>query len=197
MDAVITPQTATLIAACVASLLSFITLIVNVLSTRSAAQREALRKTLYEDVNDLGNQLYRCVAMSKNMVDTNSDDSFEEYRTKAAELQSQINKIRGRVRYSLRGLDSGIREVRATLFYILQLKNQRKDPVAARIITLSTKLRKSLDSAIFRALVIGRPPTRFQLLVIRYRAWKLRSCFEQNDPRKSAATNHVKNNIRH
>lgn len=188
MDAVITPQTATLIAACVASLLSFVTLVVNVLSTRGAAQREALRKILYEDVNEIGNEIYHCVAMSMNMVNANSDESFEKFRKKVLARQSKLNELRGRVRYSLRGLDSGIRDVRATPFYILQLKNKRDGAVSLRIIKLSTKLREALDAAIFRALVTGRPPTRFQLFVVRYRAWKLRSCFERNDPRTHVAS---------
>lgn len=182
MDHPISAETATVIAAIVSAFFGLASVAISVMYSNRLAQNEAIRKLLYEDINKLGAELYHTVAISKKMLNSKSEEKFEELRLKAHSCRSQLNDIRVKVRYSLWGLDKGIEAIRSTPFYIFHYKNDKSNPIALKLIDLSTSLRRSLDVAILGALVSGRPPTLIRRSVVRFRVYRLERHFKKHAP---------------
>jgi hypothetical protein len=173
---------ATLIAAIVAASSALIGVFVNIYNGRVLPKREALRKVLETELNNIGSCLYLMVSLSQKMVDAKSQDSFLNFQKMAEEQRQELNKLRSKLRYSLWGLDQGLREIRSIPFYIGHYKNSRPNASANKLVRLATKLRVALDTAILLTYVSGTPPGRWSRLRIWFWGWRLRRCFTKGRP---------------
>lgn len=179
---------ATLIAAIVAASSSLIGVFVNIYNGRVLPKREALRKVLEVELTNIGSCLYLIVALSQKMVDAKSVDSFSNFQEMAEKQRQELNKLRSKLRYSLWGLDHGLREIRSIPFYIGHYKNSRPNISATKLVRLATKLRMALDAAILLTYVSGTPPALWSRLRIRFWGWRLRRCFAKGRPRPAQSS---------
>lgn len=178
-------DTATLIAALIAATAATVSTLINILNSRSSAQRDAVRTLLAEEVSEIGNCLYQLVALSKRMTDAGTDEKFNELLRRANDVKDTLNKLRGKNRYALWGLDDGFRTIRWVHSYISHHRHTRSGAAASEIIRQSTSLRLALDKAIMDVYFSGRPPTLRRRIVVRWRAKKLRKFFDDGAPEDS------------
>jgi len=142
-------------------------------------RRAAVRSLINEDIQELGNLIYRIVAISKKTVRAKSSESREKWRKESYECRNKLNELRGRVRYSLWGIDDGLRALRSSTFYAEHYIDDKIN--ADRMLKRSTNLRIALDKAIVDAFHMGRPPRFWQIWSIQFCAWRLNRCFSESE----------------
>ncbi len=151
-------------------------------ATQLVEGRTTRRALLTSEFNEIGHLLYRIVALSKNMADSGTNESFAAIRVKAMDASKQIDDLRLKFRYALWGLDDGFRTIKWMPVYIAHMKDNRKSKRTVKLIKLGTKLRRSMDKAICYSYFNGAPPSNISILMVSYRAWRLRGYFDSGKP---------------
>jgi hypothetical protein len=162
--------------AIIASTSSIIAVLLNQLFSKGNSQRQAARSLIENDIQELGNSLYSMVAHTKVLLDAKTPEYRSKTDQKIKELRIELNVLRGKVRYSLWGLDAGIKAIRSVPVYAAQCINNEKRGI--ELITLATSVRKSLDLAISDAYAQGSPPSLRRRLFVKYRVWRLQRRFD-------------------
>ncbi|MEK9509442.1 hypothetical protein WI460_14695 [Gemmatimonadota bacterium Y43] len=151
-----TSDDVTLIAAGIAATASLVALGFNIWNHRSSETRAALRVILAPVVDELGERIHEVVAMSTMMSKADSEQSRLKWREQAAAAAEKLKRARRRVRYSLWGLDEGLRTLARTPDWISHLSAA---PVSAKqLLDASGELAEALDEAVRSAYLTGRPP---------------------------------------
>lgn len=178
----ISREEAMIYAALIAAVFSLVSAFINYLSSRSNEVTKASRRLLEKDFNLLGSLIYELMAYSTGMAKAKSDEKFDEKRDVASETIIEVDKLRRNARYSLWGLDGGLRTIQWMPNYIAHNKKDRASDRVKEILNLGNELRDSIDKAIMRAYFTnGRPKWRHRMHV-KYRAWKLRRYFDNSKP---------------
>lgn len=175
--------TVTLVAAIVAAGASLIVMLLTILHQRSSELRVARRAALDKIIVDLGALFHELLATCNVYTQARSPESEQKWIGKAFQARDRIKSIRPSVRYSLWGLDEGLR----TLTRLPEwLEHKRADSEATKeLLTAGDNLRKALDSAILGSYKHGRPPSLFERRRVCRRADQLRKAFGERPAMES------------
>jgi len=171
--------------ALIASFSSLAVTVLNYIATGENARRQAIRSILEQDIRELGNVIYSIVAHSKILVEAGPKDKRDDVKQKIEEGRGKLNTLRGKVRYSLWGMDEGFRAIRSVPVYAAHcLENKER---GRKLIRMASTLRGSLDKAISDAYALGQRPSTCRRLLVKFHAWRLRRSFERGASKSSDA----------
>jgi hypothetical protein len=173
----------TLYAAAIAAVASMASALLAYRAGKVLDRNSAHREVLAASMENMGDKLYELVAFSKKMTEAKSDEGFDSKRLEAEASAHDVDGLRRRLRYPLWGLDPGFRTLKWLPIYIAHYKKNREGTKAQRMISMATRLRRALDSAIVSSYYAGRPPGLVHQWRVRYHAWRLRRQFGQDDER--------------
>jgi len=173
--------TVTLIAAVIAASAAILSVLSNILFLRGSEFRGAYRKSLETVMLDLSECMHAVVATSAVYLKTSSGNpGRKKWLNKLATAQTQLKVIRPRVRYSLWGLDEGLRTLSRLPDWVAHASS---DPERANDILQKGKaLSKLLDSSIRKSYFRGKPPSYLEKLLVRISASRLRRSFSASTP---------------
>jgi len=172
-----TKEEVTLAAAVLAVLSSLVSLFVSIKSQRGSEFRAAHRKLMEPYLEELGKAIHEAMAttsvyLSKISSGTNS----ESWRERAEMAKKDLGVIRRKVRYSLWGIDSGLRDLTRLFSWVAHNKDY---PLRAQLIfDRGEALRRSIDSAIRSSYQHGCPPTLRHRLSVQYQSYRLRLSYK-------------------
>lgn len=151
--------TATLIAATIAAVASFISLIHKEGSERSAEHREIVRERLRPLIEELGDSIHKIVACWVMAIKDDDRNNLAYWETKQDEAKQSLRSIRYRTRYQLWGLDDGLK----ALLSLPEVHFEDRASLEHLIVPI-TKLRIALDVSIRNCYQHGRMPSLFERL---------------------------------
>jgi len=152
--------TATLIAASIAAIASFISIFAN----KASEFRAAHRKTLSDYIHDLSKTLHQVVATSDILTKTNTDENWRNWKEKSEDAKKKLKEMRPELRYTLWGLDYGFKMLSRLPDWVVHAQKYPKHE--EKIVTKGAKIASTLDKCIRKSYQKGRPP-RF------YEVWKV------------------------
>lgn len=162
---------ATLLAAAVAAAAS----LYNVFAQRSSSLREAHRTKLDPHIDDLSRHLHSIVAASKVYLQKKGEISIDNWRKKANQSGRELAKLRPALRYSLWGLEKGLRTLNRLPHWV---QHSNHDPeLAGRVAESGDKLRKALDFSVRRCYASGRSPSWYERLWVERRRKQLEAVY--------------------
>ena len=165
--------TATLLAAVVAAVASLATLVLSTLTSRAAEFRASFRQSLDPHIADLGEAIHETIAISKMLIRAQGDESTGNWRLRGKRAQGQLKSLRGQMRYSLWGVDEGLRVLTRVPDWLDHLRTFPES--SEKLFARATGLSEYVDLVIYRAYRRGRPPNFLERMRVRYLAWRLRS----------------------
>ncbi|MFY1711621.1 hypothetical protein [Tritonibacter mobilis] len=104
-----TKETATLIAAGLGAVISILNLLLAGNFRKQEEMRGAIRLAAAENLNDVGRLVHEVIALSYVLAKVNSDQAHKEKHEKAREAADRLKSKRLDVRYSLWGIEEGLR----------------------------------------------------------------------------------------
>ena len=164
-------------AAIIAALLSFITLLQN----KKTEIREANRKKLELYIDDLSESIHEIMAFSTIMLKNKSEESLKNYKSRADEAKKKLKELRKKIIYPLWGIDDCIQQLTRVSDYTSYTLKDKK--VATKNVKRAKLLAKSIDCCIKNCYIHGRNPTLAERLFIKYRTYRFTRV--RNDYRKS------------
>jgi len=171
----------TLIAAIIAALSSIITLVINLIASRSSEMRVAYRNSLNPYLSDLSNEIYSTIARSKIITKAKSATAITSWRNRAKESKTKLKEIRLMLRYQLWGITDSMRTLALLPDWI---EHARRFPgYSDELLRKEHALGVALDNAILTAYTNGRRPNWLEQVRVRYAAKNLREVYKkmQND----------------
>lgn len=169
---------AVIIAASIAALTSTASFLLNLFNKMGSESRSAYRKTLEKHYNSLGELLHQSVAIPDVMAKRISlNQSIEGWANKNSKVKKKLEHCRKQVRYSLWGIDNGIRRMTRISNWVTHCK-YIPDRVY-EIVETADMLRKSLDKIIMKSYKKGRRPTFLDILKVKYRVWRLENKYNE------------------
>jgi hypothetical protein len=170
--------TAAIIAASIAALASIANLFFNIFNQIMLENRSAYRKTLERHYNTLGELLHQSVAISDVIAKRISlSQGIESWTNKNSKVKKKLEYCRKQVRYSLWGVDDGLRRMTRVSNWVTHCKCI-PDRVYEIVVT-ADKLRKCLDRIIMNSYKKGRRPTLLDRLKVKYRVWRLEKKYHE------------------
>lgn len=160
----------TLIAAVIAALVSIISLLVSTSSKFSSEKREINRKRLEPLIEELGANLYGLMATTVLLIRDKNTVNKGYWLRQIEESRKALRRIRLQVRYSLWGLDEGLRMMISLPDLIYSKKVENK----IEILHKATNLRNALDIVIRNCYQLGRSPNYFERKKINFWVTKLK-----------------------
>jgi hypothetical protein len=174
----ISAQTATLIAAAVAAVASVLSLCVNVFAQRLAERRTAIRAEIAKNLGDLGEAIHQTVAITTVLLRRiEEEDNIVSWREKAKAAKAALETVRRKVRYSLFGIDIGLRTLVRLPDWILH--KRKTIALASGLQEVGEDLRNELDRVIVNCYRFGRLPTWRERRRVQKKAEAVQSSFEQ------------------
>ena len=167
---------ATLIAASIAAGVSLLNLIWTIWSQRSAEVRAARRQVIVVDLKLLGKALHETLALSNIQLKCIAEPIHKEKYKRAAEAARSLKDLRHEVRYSLWGLDEGLRVLTRLPDWIGHAKGSPE--TAEELFRRASRLGDALDEAIRKAYVFGAEPSFWQRLRVNREAAALREYYQ-------------------
>lgn len=185
MEIDLNTEMATLVAAVIAALASFGTIVLTGRGKQQEELRAATRQAIAENLNEIGRLIYEVVALSNIQTKATSDQSHKVKYANARAAAAKLKNKRLEVRYSLWGVDKGLRELSRLPDWV----GHAKAIPAARleILNAGTKLADELDAAIRHAYLSGALPNAMTRWRVARSAKKFRKAYEgfQRLPRAS------------
>lgn len=168
---------ATLIAALLAAAASMWTALFVAVSKRQEDMRNAVRQAAATDVHEVGQLIHETIALSTLLSRYSSPETFKPKYSEAVAVAGKLKKKRLEVRYSLWGLDAGIRELTRLPSWL----GHAKHDVAAstRILAAGKALGNSLDGAARQVYITGTLPGLFGRWNIERKRLALRKVYEE------------------
>ena len=167
-----------LLAATIAAVSSFITLLLSLRAQRSSELRVAHRDGLEPFITELSEALHANLATSNVILKTASGEAFKRWQDRSNEARKKLKELRPKLRYSLWGLDEGLLVLSRFPDWIQHLRSDAK--LAEKLLKKGNQLRRALDYSIRNSYIYGRPPAIYEKLLVRYCAWKCRRLFSNS-----------------
>lgn len=173
---IMSKETATLVAAIIAASASIIGVLLAAFQKRREEVRAATRQAVAENLNELGRLIHETIALStlqsKYTSDANHKLKYASARAAAAKLKSK----RLDVRYSLWGIDAGLRELTRLPDWIGHAKND--EDAMANILLAARDLGDVLDAAIRSVYLNGALPSMLAKFKVNRKAKKFRAAYQ-------------------
>lgn len=166
-----------MIAAIVAAAMSLITAVLTIFSNRSSEVRAANRTIILLEFKELGKAIHETLALSNLQLKVLNEATHPAAYQKAEDAAKKLKVLRHKVRYSLWGLDNGLRELSRIPDWIGHAK---KSPNSAKKLHhLAHLLGQALDNAIRTSYENGAQPGFRCRMKVNRRTSKLRKYYEQ------------------
>lgn len=166
----------TLVAAFVAAVASLASVVINVLNQRGSEFRTAHRYLMAEYLEEIGRAIHESVATTYVLARKASDGgNVRGWRERADSATAELAELRRRARYSLWGIDEGLRDLSRLSSWVAH--NHSYPDNAERILEAADSLRMALDEAIRSSYKKGKPPSNSDCKAVRDAARNLRSVY--------------------
>lgn len=170
-------EEATLIAALIAAISSIIILLFNIWNQLSSESRVAQRSTLEQYLSDLGESIHETVATSSILIKTKTEKSAAAWKNRSKSAKDKLQELIPKLRYPLWGITDNMRTFSRLPDWV---EHARKYPDHANdILENGKKLSEALEIAIKNSYVLGRTPTRFEILRIKFYTWKFERTYQK------------------
>lgn len=170
-------QLATLVAATLAAAISLLTLLVTILANRASEARQAQREVILPLLNRFGERIHETTALSNLVLKAESNEAAVKWLHQAMGAASELKKLRRKVRYSLWGLDKGIRALTRLPDWIGHMRSYPKS--SAKLFKKGAQLGEAVDSAARRSYLFGRPPRIWERWIVNWRRRQFRSYYKK------------------
>lgn len=150
-------QTATLIAALIAAVAAVGSLIITIITAGRRERRDAHRNALETELPDLANGLHQVVATSftqHRQLGAGKVQSAGNWRSRGLEAAQVLYRVRPRVRYSLSGLDLGLRNLGRLPDWVAHYQGR---PEGQELLTRADALATEMHAIIERSWRNGHP----------------------------------------
>ena len=172
-----TREEVTLVAAVVAAISGLISVAMSVWGQKNAEFRAAHRALMADYLEELGKAIHESVATTHVLVHkSNSGGNVDAWRKRAEKAKEELGGLRRRVRYSLWGIDDGLRDLTRLSSWVSHNKDYPEN--TKQMLSAAEGLRKSLDDAIRLSYRQGKPPSRRQSRRVAAAAGRLRTVYE-------------------
>lgn len=172
----LTKEEMTLLAAVIAAVVSLMTLLLNILTARSAELRKVHRDVLTTHIHDLGDCLHQTVATSNILLKNKTDESIANWRDKAAAAKSKLKALRIKLRYPLWGLDSAFKTISLLPDWIDHVRLYPEH--SAIVLDKGNALGQLLDRTVRRCYMRGRSPNWLEIQLVNWRRRQLEKAYE-------------------
>lgn len=151
-----TSETATLIAAIIAAVVSIINLVGGASYRRNEEIRAAIRTAVAANVDSVGRLVHEVIALSFILAKANSDESHKEKHVKARQAADRLKAKRLDVRYSLWGLEEGLRTLTRVPDWVAHTRGntRHREP----LLEAASELGALIDGAVRRTYLTGDAP---------------------------------------
>lgn len=156
---------ATLSAAIIAAILSFLTL----LATKSTEVRTAHRKTLESFIYDISDSVHQMIAISNILLKNKSAESRGNWSDRAEKAKAKLKELRPKIRYALWGLEPYLLSLAKLPDYTLYTLADEK--VVKKVVRRGSRLGDSLDECIRHCYLNGRSPRFYELWKLKFYNW--------------------------
>jgi hypothetical protein len=155
---VVNAEIVTLIAALIAASAAMATLVVNTVTATRRERRDTHRKAVEIELSDLADALHQVVATSYSQHRFLADgkiDSAKNWHDRGIVSKSNLDRLRPRVRYSIPGIDQGLRNLARLPSWIA---NHKGRDTGALLLDRADTLATALHDAIEQSWRTGRAP---------------------------------------
>ena len=173
-----TKEELTLAAAAVAAGASLCSVLLGILGQKGAEFRAAHRQLMGEYLEDLGRVIHESVATTHVLVKkANHGGNVQGWRERADRATRELGEMRRRARYSLWGIDEGLRDLSRLSSWVAH--NYSYPEKAEKILDAAESLRSALDEAIRSSYKKGKPPAQAKCRAVQRSARDLRNVYAE------------------
>lgn len=171
-----TAETAALIAAGLAAVVSILNLLLTGTFRKQEEMRAAIRSAAAENLDDIGRLVHEVIALSYVLAKANSDQVHKEKHDKAREAADRLKTKRLDVRYSLWGIEEGLRTLTRVPDWVAHTRVdiKRRDELLAA----ASKLGAVVDDVVRKTYLTGAVPSRLSRWRVQRKAVKAKSIFD-------------------
>lgn len=171
------PQTATLIAAVIAASAAVLNVFLVAAGKREEEIRAATRQAIAEHLNEIGRLIYEVVALADVQARSTTDNTHKVRHANARAAAVRLKNKRLEVRYSLWGIDMGIRELTRLPDWVAHAKVDAQ--ARSEILAAGSALGDALDVAIRSAYLTGTLPGLMARWKVARAQKKLRAVYDR------------------
>lgn len=165
---------ATFLAAIIAALASLVSLVYR----KDFESKAAYRKVLDSILNDLSEAIHETVATSNIIVKTSTKEGLKNWSAKADNAKKKLKVLTYRTRYSLYGLEDGMRTLSRLPDWAEHKRNIPNE--INPLLKKAGRLKYWLDYSIRKSYFRGTSPNSFQKMMVNYSAYSLRKAYNRN-----------------
>jgi hypothetical protein len=171
-----TAETATLIAAGLAAVVSILNLLLTGTFRKQEEMRGAIRSAAAANHDDIGRLVHEVIALSYVLSKVNSDQAHKEKHEKAREAADKLKSKRLDVRYSLWGIEEGLRTLTRVPDWIA---HTRVDvPRREKLLAAAKELGEVVDDVVRKTYLTGAVPGRFSRWRVQRKAANAKTIFD-------------------
>ncbi len=166
-------STAIIFAAVIAAVITIINTSIVLASADSRDRRNATRDIIQDKLNSVGKCIHETIALSDLLTKSTNEDTHKKRYQRAAAAAQSLKDIRLEIRYSIWGIDEGIRVLTRTPDWLSHAQNDNK--YRDKILRDAKELGSALDGAIRNVYASGRLPSLLTRTIVTFRAQQLRN----------------------
>lgn len=170
-------ETATLIAAGIAALVSILNLLLTGTFRKQEEMRGAIRSAAAENLNDIGRLVHEVIALSYVLAKANSDQDHKVKHEKGREAAKSLKTKRLDVRYSLWGIEEGLRTLTRIPDWVAHTRvdTKRRD----KLLAAASDLGAVVDDVVRKTYLTGTVPGWLSRWRVQRKAAKAKSIFDE------------------
>jgi len=170
-----TAETATLVAACLAAGVSILNLLLTGSFRKQEEMRAAIRSAASKNLDEVGRLVHEVIALSY-VLSKASDQGHKEKHEKAREAADRLKNKRLDVRYSLWGIEEGLRALTRIPDWVA---HTRVDPQRReKLLSAAAELGEAVDNVVRKTYLTGAVPGRLSRWKVQRKASKANSVFD-------------------
>ncbi|NIJ42371.1 hypothetical protein FHS78_002665 [Parvibaculum indicum] len=171
-----TSDFATLGAAAVAAAASFLNLLISAGNRRREGNREAVRVSISRNLDRVGRLVHEVIALSYILAKNENPDLHKEKHERAKGAADKLKDLRLDVRYSLWGIEEGLRTLTRVPDWVAHTKSDidRQE----KLLQAASSLGLVLDDVIRKTYFSGTHPNIYSRWRVKRKAAKVRSIFD-------------------
>jgi ABC-type multidrug transport system fused ATPase/permease subunit len=148
---------------CMSVLFAFIAFIATNMLAIRAERRNAFRKSIENDLKELGAVVYQILALIDVYRHKRTDESERNWKIKMYKAKERLSALRPLVRYSLPGIDPGLKALVRSIDWITHIKDYNKD-ASTKLVNLADAVRCIIDDIAIESYAKGIHPKKKRLV---------------------------------
>lgn len=138
--------------------------------------RGAIRQAAAKNLNDVGRLVHEVIALSYVLAKVSSDQAHKEKHEKAREAADRLKSKRLDVRYSLWGIEEGLRTLTRIPDWVAHMRVDTKR--REQLLVAASELGAILNDVIRKTYLTGAVPARCSRWRVQRKAAKAKSIFD-------------------